>query len=71
MSSNQPTAMCLEDGFALTAGRVLLSLPIKTGERFYGVWMQDGRFYYPMSHPDFGIVICVGGSYHFGPIIEE
>ena len=64
-------AMCLRDQFARGVAGNRLGQKVKTGERFYGTWMQDGRFYYPMSQPDGGVVICSGGTDEFGPIIEE
>lgn len=71
MSDNQPTAMALLNTRAMTASGIPTAEPIKTGERFYGHWMQDGRFYYPMTQKDGSVVICAGGKYEFGPIIED
>jgi hypothetical protein len=71
MSNHQPTAMALRDGFAVQAGGGLSKSFVQTGQRFYGIWMQDGRFYFPMTQPDGSIVVCVGGVFEFGPIIEE
>jgi len=66
----EPTAMALRGGYATKANGHLSRTAISTGQRFYGTWMQDGRFYYPMTQPDGKIVICAGGTNEFGPIVE-
>jgi len=71
MSDNQPTAMALIHGPSVTTRGIPTATPIRPGQRFYGHWMQDGRFYYPMTQKDGSIVICAGGKYEFGPIIED
>lgn len=71
MSSNQPTAMALLQGWASDVTGRLYSAYIEIGQRFYGHWMQDGRFYFPMTLPSGKIVICSGGTHEFGPIIED
>jgi len=67
---NEPTAMALRSGWAVKANGHLSKSVIQIGQRFYGAWMQDGRFYYPMTQPDGKIVICAGGENEFGPIVE-
>lgn len=71
MSENQPTAMALLQGWAANASGRLTETYIFIGQRFYGIWMQDGRFYFPMTQSNGKIVICSGGPHEFGPIIED
>jgi hypothetical protein len=71
MSENRPTAMALLQGWAAACSGRLTETYIFIGQRFYGHWMQDGRFYFPMTQPSGKIVICSGGPHEFGPIIED
>jgi len=71
MTENTPTAMALLQGRASACSGRLTYTYINTGQRFYGIWMQDGRFYFPMTLATGKIVICSGGSDEFGPIIED
>mgnify|MGYP007071625177 FL=1 len=71
MTENTPTAMALMQGWAANCYGRLTDTYIKIGQRFYGIWMQDGRFYFPMTQPSGKIVICSGGPHEFGPIIED
>ncbi len=44
---------------------------VTTGERLYGIWMQDGNFYFPMSQRDGKTAVYFGGRSQFGPIVED